>query len=384
MKGIVGIENKKGKLRLRLPRSVATDSARYLSTGMDATLDNHRKAQRVALEIEEDIRAGQFDLSFERYLGQFKTQPQKIVRGTDLGELWGRYCQYMKPQLAVTTYQRDYTRKYANHIQRLPTRDLRKAIAIRDHLVATLSADTAKRVLTYINACCSWGVSSGLVSHNPFEGMAKSIKVAKAGADIDPFTLAEREAILKAFSEHPQHKHYLPFVRFLFLTGCRPGEAIALQWQHISTDCSQITFSESFDSGLKVRKDTKTHQTRKFPCNQVLRGLLLSIKPKDYQPDGLVFASPTGLPINASKFASQVWKGCKSGQKTYQGIVGQLVRDGFLKRYRCPYNCRHTFITMAIEAGVPITQVAKWVGNSPEVILKHYAGILNQAEVPIT
>ena len=45
------------------------------------------------------------------------------------------------------------------------------------------------------------------------------------------------------------------------------------------------------------------------------------------------------------------------------------------------YNTRHTFITLCISAGVPISDIASWVGNSPEIILKHYAG-LTKTEVP--
>ncbi len=37
---------------------------------------------------------------------------------------------------------------------------------------------------------------------------------------------------------------------------------------------------------------------------------------------------------------------------------------------------------MALEAGVTVTQVAKWVGNSPEIVMKHYAGTIRQVHVP--
>jgi hypothetical protein len=37
---------------------------------------------------------------------------------------------------------------------------------------------------------------------------------------------------------------------------------------------------------------------------------------------------------------------------------------------------------MALEKGVTVVQVAKWVGNSPEIIMKHYAGTIRQIQVP--
>ena len=385
-RGTVTVEEKQGKWRLRLPRAVAQDSARYISTRLDATPENFKKAQAVAWQIEEDIRTGLLDPTLERYLEQFKPKLRllKPTKEPGLGELWEMYCEYRKPQVAVTTFKREYLMKYANHIAALPTKDLTQAVAIRNHLVSTLSPGSAKRMLTQLSACCKWSVKSGLIKQNPFTEMAAEIKTPKVDVDaVDPFTKAERDAIIEAFAQHPRHKHYAPFVRFLFLTGCRTGEAIALQWKHINQDCTQITFCESYDGGLKVRKDTKTHISRKFPCNPVLRDLLLSIKPYDAQPERLVFTTYNGLPIDNHRFTNRTWRGGTYAGKTYKGIVTELVKQGKVERYRCFYNTRHTFITMALEAGVTVPQVAKLAGNSPEVIMRHYAGNLLKFDVPV-
>jgi len=140
------------------------------------------------------------------------------------------------------------------------------------------------------------------------------------------FTAAERDTIIQAFAD--KRPHYLFFVQFLFLTGCRTGEAIGLRWQHVSLDCTQITFCESYDSQLDIRKTTKTGKPRKFPCNQKLSSLLLSIRPANTSPDSLVFTSPNGKPIDNGKFTNQVWRGCRSGQKVYRGILATLVDEG--------------------------------------------------------
>jgi integrase len=204
--------------------------------------------------------------------------------------------------------------------------------------------------------------------------MAADLKRPKTDRAIEPFSTTERDSILLGFQEHPSHQHYYSFVKFLFLTGCRTGEAIALQWKHIAHDLSCIIFSESYSSKLKIRKCTKTGTSRKFPVNSDLRSLLVAIKPIDANPSDLVFTTSTGLPIDNSRFTNQVWKGCKSGKKTYKGILPPLVSSGAVGGYRCLYNTRHTFITMLLAAGLTVPQVAKLVGNSPEVILKHYAG----------
>lgn len=50
--------------------------------------------------------------------------------------------------------------------------------------------------------------------------------------------------------------------------------------------------------------------------------------------------------------------------------------------YRKPYQTRHTFVTMALEADVSVPQIARWVGNSPQVIMERYAGTIKKVTVP--
>jgi integrase len=361
----IGIEEKNGRLRLRLPRSVADGSSRYISTGL--TPEDFRKVQIVAWQIEEDIETEQLDTSLERYRSAFQ-QKQKVVKRSpeDLVSLWSKYSDYMRTQVAETTYEKDYKRKYKSHIDRLPTKDIHQVAVIRDYLLTRHSVDTVKDVLTYLSACCNWAVSTGLIEANSFLGVASSIKRPKATNQIDPFSVPERQAILDAF----RSTHYHSFVSFLFATGCRPGEAIALTWDDISSGLDFIIFSKSYDSQLGILKPTKTGEVRRFPVNRPLRLFLETIKPERCPDSVLVFPNPRGQYIHNNIFTDRVWK----GRKDYRGIVTGLVNQGLVERYRPPYNTRHTFITLALANGLTVSQVASLVGNSPEVVLKHYAG----------
>lgn len=384
--GSVGIEVKGYKLRLRLPRhAIDTNIPRYISTGLYDTSENRQTAQIVAWEIEGDIKANRLTETIQGHIDRFKPKlplkpnPQSLKQNPlTLSELWVKYCDYKKPQLAPTTYQSDYCKKWANHITKLPQG--LDAVEVRDRIVSTLSIDTSKRLLTLLSACCHWAVKSNLIHSNPFDGMSADLKLPKADTEIDPFSLSERDRILEAFQT--LKPHYYPFVRFLFLTGCRTGEAIALTWGKVAHDNSSIAFTESYSSKLKLTKGTKTGKRRKFPCNPVLRSLLGSIRPTDPQPTDLVFTSPKGVSIDNCRFTSRVWKGGTYAGNSYRGIVTDLVAKGVVERYRSPYNTHHTFITLMLEAGLTIPQVAKLVGNSPEIVLKHYAGSAID-EVPI-
>ena len=41
--------------------------------------------------------------------------------------------------------------------------------------------------------------------------------------------------------------------------------------------------------------------------------------------------------------------------------------------YRKMYSIRHAYITFCIDGGMDAKEVAKLVGNSPEIIYRHYA-----------
>jgi integrase len=105
----VGIETSRGYLRLRLPNDVAKGSQRYIHLGLPATVPNQRIAQEQAWQIEDDLQNGSFDWTFVKY------KPKKnnsAIYIWNLTELWGKYCDFMRPQLAETTYEKDYKRKF--------------------------------------------------------------------------------------------------------------------------------------------------------------------------------------------------------------------------------------------------------------------------------
>lgn len=145
--GAVGIDERQGKWRIRLPRAIAKDSARYISTRLNATPENLKKVQVVAWQIEEDLTTGNFDANLDRYSSAFKPQLTVIkpAKEPDLITLWDVYCEHRKSQVAITTFKKEYLLKFPSHIKKFPTQDISQAIAIREHLLKTVSADTTKR-----------------------------------------------------------------------------------------------------------------------------------------------------------------------------------------------------------------------------------------------
>ncbi|NEO34645.1 MAG: tyrosine-type recombinase/integrase, partial [Symploca sp. SIO3C6] len=230
------------------------------------------------------------------------------------------------------------------------------------------------------NACCKWATKSNLLDDNPFAGMANEIKKTVRDTSREAFSLDEMKSIIEAFATDrysPKyapvpHSYYTAYVRFLLATGCRPEEAVALKWQHIAPDCTRIYFNEAVPSDTKIRGNTKTQKARHFPCNQSLQNLLKEIKPEEHTPEQLVLPAPRGKVIDYHNFLNRIWS----------PVVEALASEGEVERYLPQYNIRHTFITLALEHGMDAKDVARLVGNSPEIIYRHYAGNKRELFVP--
>jgi integrase len=93
-----------------------------------------------------------------------------------------------------------------------------------------------------------------------------------------------------------------------------------------------------------------------------LRQLLLEIRPANLKADDLVFLSPKQGAIGETNFSDRAWSKILSSLK-----LG--VKDGVKMT---PYNCRDTFITLQALAGHSSTTIARWVGNSSQVIEAKY------------
>jgi integrase len=168
---------------------------------------------------------------------------------------------------------------------------------------------------------------------------------------------------------------YAPFVRFLFATGVRTGEAIALQWKHISFEYRQIKICESLsldragNGYQRVRKGTKTDTVRYLPLVGSLSDLLRSIEPIHPDPEALVFPLPSGKPIDPGRFREHVWK----------PLLALVCVE-----YRNPYQTRHTLLTHAVmDPAIGVLGAAKIAGHKDSrMVTQHYARFIGQPNLP--
>ncbi|MBW4689324.1 MAG: site-specific integrase [Komarekiella atlantica HA4396-MV6] len=273
-------------------------------------------------------------------------------------------------------------RVFSNYVLRLPTHDLEKSIEIRDWIINNIPLESGKRFVVHLSACCNWAIDSKIIANNTFLGMSSKITIPKShkndDSDINPFSVEEKDLIIQAFRDNKfcskyskiKHSFYADYVELLFLTGCRPSEAIALERNKISDDFRYIYFDCAVvltDKGLAKKAGLKTQEKRRFPVNPKLKHLLERVC-EGKNTNNILFPSPQDKTyIDTDNFRKRTWK---------------IVLDGLGIGYRKPYQTRHTFVTLALENGLDVKDVARLVGNSPEIIYKHYAGNKRDLFVP--
>ena len=351
-KGTIGVDSYRGMLRLRLPRHWFNGKLKFLSLSLPDTPENRLIAQAKVGIMESDYIYDRFDFTLEKY----KFTTAEVDPGIPLADLFLDYLNLKQKTLARSSMKNLIS--VHNKLLAMPEGITRNPKLVRSWLLEHNTQNQARKDLTQIKACCAWAVDEGLLETNPFETV-KAIKGITKVDVPDPFTAQERDIIIEAFKEFSPH--YYNFVRFLFYTGCRPSEGAGLRWDNVDFLAKKVIFSEAIVEGHH-KSETKTHRSRIFPINPQLEEILKS-QPRDMST---VFFSEKQKYINMNNFTRRQWS--------------RIFKKISVRKRDC-YNTRHTFITLCMGANVPIQDIASWVGNSPQVILKHYAG-LTRSSVP--
>lgn len=174
----------------------------------------------------------------------------------------------------------------------------------------------------------------------------------------DPFTPAERDAIIADFAEHyPGQPHNM--VDFWMWSGPRTSEIWGLRWPNVGLAGNEVEISEANVRG-KQKKRTKTNTARLVHLNSRAAAALQRQRPFTQLAGGHVFKDPRYDTSwgDERAFRRSFWEPC-------------LKRLGL--RYRRPYQMRHTYATAMLMAGMTPAFCAKQLGHSVEVFLQTYA-----------
>jgi len=413
MSKTVSVGTDKGCLRLQFTSSVSQKfwgkKKKYKSLKLKDTTENRAVAEDIAYKARQDIYNDNFDASLKRYnpLALQESSKQINSKIPTLIELYLQYIEAVKkPTLTKASYRFPYGGTYLNLIKPCADADIiQDSVLIFDTIKTATTPKMTQKLLNTLFKLLDWCKRRNVVkkeTYNPYKdyiqdipGKSKRQKLPahiieqnldSKDSDYRGFLSQEAETIIESFANRgTTPKLFYQLVQFLFLTGCRPSEAIGLQWDDISENCTSITFRHAYCQLTKELKGGKNaryegKEKRLFPCGEKLQNLLLEIKGDTQNPVTSVFLTKEHKPINWFSFA-KTWTGRHDKYTTINGVVEVLAREGKIRFYLKPYATRHSFITWQLKAGMTPANVAKLVGNSPEMIYKHYVSVDEDAKV---
>lgn len=340
-----------------------------------ATPEGLKACVAVAQMIEADIYRNQFDPTLDKYgLCRVKVVelPQVVeeVKEYTIASAWADYKRLKAATVAPSTQSKKwkYIDKFvdATPPELLP---IPRAIDFLHNLRERYSDGTISNVISALQAAVSLAIDlDRYQGKNPYPKAKKHF--ALQGKVIHAFTVEDVKVILEAFTSDERGKggafyspsYFYHFVMFRFLTGCRPSEAVALEWDDITVGTNgkyKVRINKRYSSGALMQGTKNGVGERILPCNKALTDLLKSIP---HRHTKLVFPSFHGSYLDAQHFGDKFWR----------PIVKRLHEQKKISCYLPFYDIRHTFGTHALRSGIDIKSLSTFMGNSPEVLLEHY------------
>lgn len=273
----------------------------------------------------------------------------------------------------------------------------------------TAAGDTFRRRRRALNAALEHAVDAGIFAENPLRRVRR--KRLGAGDTVDPRVLVnpvQGRQLLTAVSyigswHRKRGRRLVAFYAVMLYAALRPAEAVGLrladchlpeppkyvvsltkgfvqprqEWGTLTLrETRPVSGKQWTDSGerhdrrgLKAREVTVE---RVVPIPPVLVAILRAhLAEFGTAKDGRLFGNERGDIVGSSTYW-RVWEEARPLALPPDRVASPLAGR--------PYDLRHACITRWLNAGVPIAEVARRVGNSPEVIHRRYHGCVDGHE----
>jgi integrase len=199
-----------------------------------------------------------------------------------------------------------------------------------------------------------------LIYRNPCEGTTLPKERKREMRSLTPVQ-AQR------FLEAARGTRFGLFFELMLLTGLRPGEARGLRWRDLDFDAGTLTVRRAISrvkGGHEVKGPKTEASKRTIPIASLCPALRqYRISRLRHGPDDLVFSTSAGRPIGDRNLVERHFKPILEAAEIDPGV--RL------------YDLRHTHVTLALAAEVPVRVVAERVGHSsPARTLDVYAHVL--------
>lgn len=234
------------------------------------------------------------------------------------------------------------------------------------------SPGVKRNAIVLLSTIFSSAVADGLISKKPAASMELPKRSRK---EIAPFTLEEADRIIERLYQNPfwPSRIYAAYFEFVFFTGLRLSEALALHWEVVDLEKRQVHVCRTVAQG-EVRDGAKTGRDRFVLLNsRALHALQYAKEHTERRKKGVGRAKDSPYVFPPSKNQEHV-KGTSNVHHQWRPTLSALG-----VRYRLPYNCRHTYATMYLISGLNPAFIAQQLGHSVQMLLLTYARWLNSS-----
>lgn len=206
-------------------------------------------------------------------------------------------------------------------------------------------------------------VDDELIEVNPLAGFTFERNEPPRDADhADPLDAAEQAAVIAA-ARDPQIANLW---QFMFWTGMRTSEVIALQWSDVDWHRGIVRVRKAITRAAKgIAEDTKTFAGRRdVKLLAPAMAALIAQKDHTFLAGNEIFNRPgwRGKPGGLWRHDHQIWDAWKTTLKHAK------------VRYRNPYQTRHTYASMMLSAGEREIWVANQMGHSDTTSIRRNYG----------
>lgn len=187
----------------------------------------------------------------------------------------------------------------------------------------------------------------------------------------------ELNTFYKALFSNKKHYVYQVLFSLLLSAGCRIGELCALSWNDIDFKEKCIHIHKHFvhdDTGIHVEEGCKTTAGERYLyMDEGIMKMLL-----EYRQKSLCYAFSNynwNNDVNAV-FSSTKYPGEYLSPNTVREWIKNFTKKHGLPKFH-PHQFRHTSISLQLQAGISVPDIAKRAGHSrPDVTLGIYAHTL--------
>ena len=252
----------------------------------------------------------------------------------------------------------------------------------------TLSLTVVKIIYIILSEIFSYAHSEGDLSRNPMHNVKMPKKATfKPEREIvalesDEVRAVERIAEMKNKNSRPciMQAHALVF---LVHTGLRCGEFLALKWSDIDFESRIVTVNKNLSMVYDRDKDGVRikHKKARIKCTKTASGnRIVPLNTKAIAALNSLKAVYREMDI-VSDSVAVTRKGTTLSSDQLRRVLRRVLAYAGIGKPFTLHQLRHTFATQALNAGIPITVVSKWLGHANiSVTYNTYIHVLESAE----